>query len=156
MKKLLVALLVLAVMMAAVGCFKHTFDVGKGAPNGKVVYDHWHSHWLFGIIGNKQVDVKEFCKSGDATIFEETSFVNGLIGAFIGLIYYPTTVEIRCNDGGKAQLNLSVEDMAKLVTDPQFLAYVQDVAPEQMDQAEKAVCNAEAFLRGETAVAAAF
>jgi hypothetical protein len=148
MRKVYMIAIVLLFGLAAAGCMHHTFDVGKGAPNGKVVYDHWHSHWFFGIFGDKKVDIDEVCKSGNATIKNHISFVNGLIGMFTAIVWYPTTVEITCGGGGKAELELSVEEAAKLVADPEFLEVVRDVAPERLDDAERAHCNADEFLHG--------
>lgn len=150
MKKMLILVVVLTFAFAASGCFKHTFDVGAGAPNGKEVYSSWHSHWLFGIIGDKKVDVKDLCPSGDATIHNEISFLNGLVGAFVGVIYYPTTVKVTCKGGGKsAELQLDKNEMAAIVANPGFLHYVADVAPEMMARAEQASKNAQAYLNGD-------
>ena len=147
MKKLLLAALLVMVALAAFGCFKHTFTVGAGAPNGQVVYDKWHSHWLFGIIGDNDVDIKKLCPSGDATIHNEISFVNGLIGAFVGIIYYPTTVTVQCRGGrADATINLTVEQMAQIVADPGFLYLVEEVAPESMSNARLAQQNAMNYL----------
>lgn len=81
-------------------CMHHSYTVGGGAPNGRVVYERWHAHWLFGIIGEDNVDVNAVCPSGNATVRNDITFVNGLIGALVGVIYYPTTVVVYCADGG--------------------------------------------------------
>jgi len=153
MKKMIGLLLILALAFALVGCYKHTYNVGAGAPNGKVVYEKWHSHWFFGIIGVTELDIKEICQSGDATIHDEVSFLNGLVGAFVGIIYYPTTATIQCKGGNRAELDLTTDQMAKIVTDPGFLYWVEDVAPESMNDAMKAVQNARLFLEGQAQVA---
>jgi len=89
--------LVMAILMVAtVGCFKHTYQIGAGAPDGDLVYDAWHSHWVFGIIGDETVNVSEVCASGNATIHDEVSFVNGLIASLIGFVWAPTSVTITC------------------------------------------------------------
>ena len=97
MKRTIIAATVVLCLAAllATGCMKHTYDVGAGAPRGKVVYDNWESHWLFGIIGETQLDIKEICPSGNATIHDETDFLTGLVGALIGIIYRPSKVTIR-------------------------------------------------------------
>jgi hypothetical protein len=87
----------LAVMVLATGCFHHSYTVGNGAPNGRVVYSKWHSHWLFAIIGEDKVDVSKLCPSGNATVRNDVTFINGLIGVLIGIVYYPTTVEVFCD-----------------------------------------------------------
>lgn len=87
-------------LVLSTGCFHHSYTTGTGAPNGNIVYSEWHSHFLFAIIGDDTVDVKRLCPSGNATIRNDVTFLNGLIGVLIGIIYYPTTVEIRCDEGG--------------------------------------------------------
>ncbi|MDP8223651.1 MAG: hypothetical protein P9L99_09850 [Candidatus Lernaella stagnicola] len=151
MKKFVLIVLVVAVIaLFTTGCFKHTFDVGKGATSGQTVYSKWHSHWLFGIIGDDTVDVKKLCPSGNATIHNEISFVNGLIGAFVGIVYYPTTVTIKCRSGKKAEVELNAEEAAALITDPNFIYIVDEVAPGMRDQAELAITNAENFMTAQS------
>lgn len=93
------AIVLLALAALISGCFHHVYTVGSGAPNGRVVYSAWHAHWLFAIIGEDNVDVSRLCPSGNATVRNDVTFVNGLIGTLIGVIYYPTTVEVFCTDG---------------------------------------------------------
>ncbi|HPQ71686.1 MAG TPA: hypothetical protein PKW95_21355 [bacterium] len=146
MKKVMILVLALAMLFVVTGCFKHTFTVGKGGDGGKMVYEKWHSHWLFGIIGDENVNVKKLCPSGNATIHEEITFVNGLIGAFVGLVYYPTSVEIECAGGGRAEIELNADQVAQIVSDPDFLYFVEDVAPEKMADAQTATANAQSYL----------
>lgn len=89
----------LALVLSA-GCYHHSYTTGTGAPNGHLVYSEWHSHFLFAIIGDDTVDTKRLCPSGNATIRNDVTFLNGLVGVLIGVIYYPTTVEVWCADGG--------------------------------------------------------
>jgi len=119
-------------MLCASGCFRHTFDVGAGAPYGRVVYNQWHGHHLYGLVGNTVVKVKEFCPSGNATILERTTFINGLIGSVIGLIYAPTTVTIRCDDGRVSTLPLTRDEVANVVENQDFSDFVAELAPENM------------------------
>lgn len=124
---------VLALLLG--GCFQHTYDIGTGAPDGPVVYKHWHHHWLFGLIRpqlQKTLDVDKLCPSGNATIHQETSFVNGLIDVLIGVIYSPTTVTITCEDGTQTEVELTEEEVAEIVSDPRFVAWVEEVAPERL------------------------
>jgi len=87
-------------LLATAGCMKHSYTVGSGAPPGSPpVYSRWHNHFIFGIIGEDNVDVTAVCPSGNATVKEGISFINGLIGLLIGIIYYPTTVVVYCAGG---------------------------------------------------------
>jgi len=142
----LVLVLALAMVFVLTSCFKHTFTTDGGASSGKTVYSEWHSHWLFGIIGDETVNVKKYCPSGKATIHEEITFVNGLIGALVGVVYYPTSVEIKCKGGKHAQIDLTKEQVAKIVAHPDFLYFVENVAPEKMDEALAVIQNAQSML----------
>ena len=122
-------------------------SVGKGAPSGKMVYENnWTSHWFFGIIGEEIVDIKKVCPSGNATIHDEISFVNGLIGFLIGIVYYPSTVTVRCDTGEMTQIELTTEQVAKLVSDPYFLDLVEEIAPERIKEAMIAQNKAMEYL----------
>ena len=146
--------LVLASALVLAGCFQHTYVVGKGAPEGEVVYKHWHHHWLFGTIRPKlqeELLVSEYCASGNATIHQEMSFVNGLINVLIGIIYSPTTVTIQCDDGTTAEIELDAEDVARIVNDPTFLEVVAELVPERLEETRLALAG----LAAETELAVA-
>lgn len=138
------AILTLFVAFTLAGCFQHTFTVGDGAPTGEIVYKHWHHHWLFGLIRptmQRDVALAKFCPSGNATIHEEVTFLNGLINGLIGVIYSPTTVTIQCDDGTMAEVELSGDDISALVHDPLFLQVVEDVVPERLAEARTALAT---------------
>lgn len=135
-----VMLVVLA--LAAGGCFQHTFTLGEGAPDGALAYKAWHHHWLFGLIRpefQEETVVAKLCPSGNATIHEETSFLNGLIDVLIGIIYSPTTVTITCADGSQTEVALESEDISAIVTDPLFLEIVEEQAPERVAEVDAAL-----------------
>jgi len=130
------AVLLLAVMTS--GCYEHTITVGAGAPRGPVIYDHWENFWLGGLIGHTQVDVEQVCPSGDATIVAKQTFLNGLVAGLTGGIYTPTTLEIRCRDGRRASIELSGDDVAMIVRDARFRAWVEQELPERLDEVSAA------------------
>ncbi|MDP8254309.1 MAG: hypothetical protein P9M14_01035 [Candidatus Alcyoniella australis] len=148
MKRIAIISLVLIFVMAAfAGCHKHTYSVGNGASGGKLVYENnWTEHWFFGIIGDTNVNIKEICPSGNATIHDEISFINGLVGALIGIIYYPSTVTVRCDSGRSAVIEIDYDTAAQIVSDPRFLDYVEAMAPQMLEQAMQAQVNATNYL----------
>ena len=151
MKKIALGLLAAALAAAVAGCSQHTYIVGAGAPEGEVVYKHWHHHWLFGLIRperQKELHLDEFCPSGNATVHQEVSFVNGLIDILTGLIYLPTTVEIRCDDGKAAQVVLEEQEVAEIVSDARFLDLVLEVAPERLVETRTAFASFERATAG--------
>ena len=72
------------------------------------------------------------CPSGNATIHQETTFLNGLIDVLIGFIYSPTTVTITCDDGSQTSVKLSEEEVAQIVSDPLFMEVIEDLAPQRL------------------------
>ena len=123
-------------MMAVVGlvlvlasCYEHTYTVGGGAPASPVVYGEWQHHWLGGLIGERTHEMGEICPSGNATIHDEQTFLNGLVTALTGGIYAPTTVTIRCSTGQSAQLQLSKKEIVSILTAPAFRERVETVLP---------------------------
>ena len=117
--------------LSTVGCYHHSFTVGSGGDTSKdAAHSEWASHWLFGIIGESSVDVNKVCPSGNATLKDYMSFVNGLIGAFIGIIWHPTTVEVYCGAGGAkaASLTLSPEQMRTIALHPDTMAWVKSLS----------------------------
>lgn len=146
MKRYVSALAMVALLPWAAACFQHTYTVGSGAPEGTVVYKQWHHHWLFGLIRpqlQRQVDVDRFCPSGNATVHQEVSFVNGLVDVLIGVIYSPTTVTIRCDTGEEASVELSADAMAHMARQPGFVEVVDAVAPDRLDELQLALQRAE-------------
>lgn len=141
MKTPITVLSVLLLAVLAAGCLHHTFTVGTGAPDGRQVYKVWHHHWLFGIIRpqhQKNIEIPELCPSGNATIYEKTSFLNGLVDVLVGIIYSPTTVTILCDDGTQTAVELSEEEVTAVVHDPLFLEVVAEFVPERMPEVQAA------------------
>ncbi len=133
-----------ALALTLTGCLQHTFSVGTGAPDGALVYKNWHHHWLFGLIRpehQEKVDLADLCPSGNATIHEETSFVNGLVDALTWFIYSPTTVTILCDDGTEAEIALSADDVSRVIHDPRFPELVAEIAPTRLAETEAALDN---------------
>ena len=89
--------------IATTGCFAHTYRFGKGGNVEKESTDvSWHSHWLFGSIGEKEVKIDQICPSWDATIRDRISFFNGVIILLnAGIIYAPSTVTVWCGEEGE-------------------------------------------------------
>ncbi len=127
------ALLLTALVVTA--CYEHTYTVGTGAPEGRLVYDHWQNHWLGGLIGEETVDIAEICPSGNATIHDEQTFLNGLVSALTAGIYSPTEVKVRCRGGRGARIELSETQIQRIVRAPEFLDRVEAIAPERLEEA---------------------
>jgi hypothetical protein len=140
--------MLVTVVMAAVviaGCYKHSFTVGNGGgdTNRPPNYSQWKGHYFFGLIGEENVDVKSVCPSGNATVKDQHTFVNLLIGSLIGIIYHPTTVEIWCDEGGgsgsTSSLVIPAETLRKMALNPRTLDFVQGVDAAQAAELSAAV-----------------
>jgi hypothetical protein len=126
-----IGLLSVAVAILAVGCFKHTYSVGNGggdtgrAPN----YSQWSHHWFLGLIGGEEpMDVKGVCPGGNATIRDVHTFVDQLIGAFTGIVWRPTTVEVWCGEGGAtSSVTLTPEQLRAIGQDARTVEFVKTV-----------------------------
>ena len=130
----------MCLLLAAAGCYEHTYTVGAGAPNAPVAYDKWHQHWIGGLISpDQEVRVREVCASGDATIHQELTFLNGLVSALTGGIFTPMTVKVRCRNGRRTSVDLSADDVARIVADPGFLDRVNTLLPDRLSEVQQAL-----------------
>ena len=116
MKQMVRGLMTMGLLIVASGCYEHTYTVGQGAPVGPVVYSEWHSSWLGGLIGERNIVVARVCPSGNATIHDEMSFLNGLVATLTAGIYTPTEVKIRCDTGVAGGLQLDEQDVQSIVS----------------------------------------
>ncbi|MBM3496402.1 MAG: hypothetical protein FJX72_19090 [Armatimonadetes bacterium] len=135
MRRSLSLLLVGLLLLSILGCWRHAYTAGAGAPmTGEPRYDKWHHHFLFALVGKENLRINEICPSGNATINEKVSFTNGLVAMLClgGLIYYPSTVEVCCADTGKTgEIDLPPEKAKEFVMSEDFVEMVRDVAPER-------------------------
>jgi hypothetical protein len=119
MKQLGRVVIGLGLVVAATGCYEHTYTIGTGAPTGPLVYDEWQNHWLGGLIEEKTLDIGALCPSGG--------------------IYTPTMVRIRCDSGGSAQVGLDEGEVMAIVTSPAFLERLERVMPDRLEEARLGV-----------------
>lgn len=124
----------LSAAVLAAGCFEHTIQVGGGAPRGPVIYDHWEHFWLSGLVGHTRVDVERMCPSGQATIELRQTFLNGLVAGLTSGIYTPVTLKVRCRDGRRAALELTAEDVKRIVAEDSFEELVAAELPERLPE----------------------
>lgn len=125
----------LTFIIVTAGCYEHTYTLGQGAAAAPIAYEEWHSHWLGGLIGERTLNIDSLCPSGNATIHDEQSFLNGLVSALTVGIYTPTTVKIRCQGGQSAEVDLSEQDVIGIVTAPAFMERIEAMMPERIEEA---------------------
>lgn len=136
-------LLVATTALGTVACHKHSYTVGTGGnTEGEAAYQEWESHWFFGMIGESEVKVNEVCPSGNATIKDSRSFLNGLVSTFTGIVWSPSMVTVYCDGSGggakkgdesaskEVTLYLSASEVERIVHDPRTMAWAEHVDPE--------------------------
>lgn len=106
----LVATLVVA-SLGGTGCMKNTYMTGKAMGGG--VYTQKASFFLWGLVGEKTVDLNQVCPGGAAWFQNRRTFGDGLVGCITCGLYQPVTLEVRCASG---QSYLAVPDPEEGVT----------------------------------------
>ncbi|MBX2812614.1 MAG: Bor family protein [Myxococcales bacterium] len=122
MRKHIIPGLLLTTILGTYACYNHSYVNPSLAPETNASYSQWHSHWFFGLISTTaDVELTTVCPQGVARIDNVHTFVNGLIGALIGVVYAPTTVKVYCSSGGSAHNvevpNINESALRRLVED---------------------------------------
>ncbi len=150
--------LAIAAALISVACYKHSYTVGAGGnTDGDAKYSSWESHWFFGIIGESDVDVSKTCPSGNATIKDRVSFLNGLVGSIVGIVWYPSTVEVYCGKEAAApkaepaaapeekaaeptaKLTLTPEQMRQIALNPKTMEWARMVSSTKAAELQAAI-----------------
>ncbi len=83
--------------------------------------------------------MSEVCPSGNATIHDEQTFLNGLVAVLTSGIYTPTKVTIRCSTGQSAQLQLSRKEVVSILSAPAFRNRMETVLPGRLPDVESGI-----------------
>jgi len=84
------------------------------------------------ISPEHELQLQQLCAgTSDATIHQEQTFLNGLVGALTVGIYVPRTVEVRCANG-QADLDLTEDELRRITSAPMFLEWVGVVLPSRV------------------------
>jgi hypothetical protein len=96
------ALTAVLLLSTLTGCgFTYHFKASNTVPGER--HDEWASYFLFGIVGEHTIDVREFC--GRAELHEVTTGTNFLtwLTTLVTLgIYSPRKVNITCSGGARS------------------------------------------------------
>ncbi len=79
------------------GCFRNTYTTGQ--PQGGGIYVQKAHFWIFGIVGQKTVDMGQVCPDGVAWFQNRLDFIDGFATCLTCGIYSPSTIEVRCASG---------------------------------------------------------
>lgn len=104
----------LAALLGAGGCYKATFIRDPSAVKG-MEHDRWLDYWLWGLVNEQDIDVKQFCPDGRvAQVVTGGNFGSGIVTALTLGIYAPRKVYVTCATDGRA-LQLELDEHGKLV-----------------------------------------
>ncbi len=101
----------LAIAVAASGCYKNTYMTTK--PQGGAIHTQKAVFFLWGLVGEENVDLKSICPQGVAWFQNRMEPVDWVLGCLTCGIYQPLTVEVRCASGSAY---LAVPDVDQNVT----------------------------------------
>jgi hypothetical protein len=107
--------LLVALALGATGCWKATFIRDPEAVKG-VERDQWVSFFVFGLVGEKTFDVRQFCPEGRiAQVRTGGNFGTGLVSFLTIGIYTPRKVYVTCAGDSRASLELFGDGEGRLV-----------------------------------------
>jgi hypothetical protein len=91
----------LAATMALTGCgYTYHFQNVNTMPGEE--HNEWASFFLFGLVGDYELDVRDFCPNGDVhEITTGTNFLTWLVSTVTIGIYTPRKVNIWCAAGAR-------------------------------------------------------
>jgi hypothetical protein len=97
--KLRATVATLAAAFLATGCYTVRFQSDL-APGG-AKFEEKGNFFLWGLVGEKEVDLKKLCPAGPSRWQNQQTFVDGLLGVITIGIYIPRTINVECT-GAKA------------------------------------------------------
>ena len=81
-------------LATATGCYTVRFQ--STMPPGGARYEEKGHFFLWGLVGEKEVDLKKLCPAGPSRWQNQQTFVDGLVGFVTLGIYIPRTVTVEC------------------------------------------------------------
>jgi hypothetical protein len=104
----------IAALLGGAGCYKATFIRDASVVKGEE-HDKWLDFWLWGLVNEQDIDVKQFCPDGRvAQVVTGGNFGSGIVTAVTLGIYAPRKVYVTCATDGRA-LQLELDEHGKLV-----------------------------------------
>ena len=90
------ASLVLAACLST-GCYRVTVRSGRAeAPGPPASNGATRGGYVNGMVEENPLHMGMVCKTGWSSAYVETSFLNGLVNGFRGLIYHTQNITLRC------------------------------------------------------------
>lgn len=102
---------ILIISVAAIcfsGCYRVTVNTGA-PPSPQTVDKPWQLSFVIGLVPPPELNTKEACPKGVATVMTERSFLNSLVGGLTGNLLTPMHVSVTCAAGPVANMGSSSE-----------------------------------------------
>ena len=114
--------------LASAGCYKVTF-IDPSATAAGEEKEKWSSFFLWGLVGEEQIDARDFCPNGNiARVQTGGNFLTGLVGFITLGIYAPRRVLITCASGSAFRIDLDRDGVPVRVLDGDRLLRPEPIA----------------------------
>ena len=131
---------VAAFLVSVTGCNKYMIKTGAGGNTSAAPKkSEWQLHFIDGLIGEGNFDVKEICGGPDATIKIERAILDGIISSCTGFLVMPSHVDIYCGAGATAptaQLPLTQHNAEVIAKSDEFRAATVAIAPDRVAEVD--------------------
>lgn len=92
-------LLALVVALSVLSGCGYTYHFRNNTAQRGDEHNEWASYFFFGLVGDHEIDVREFCPQGAYEITTGTNFLTWLVSGITIGIYTPRKVNIWCHAG---------------------------------------------------------
>ena len=96
-------MLAVAALVGVTGCYNVSYQT-RAAGSGQYKEDRG-DFFLWGLVGDKTVDLKALCPQGVSRWKSQQTFVDGLLGVITLGIYIPRHVTVECAGGAAYRLD---------------------------------------------------
>jgi len=88
--------LALATLSSTAGCYKATFVEDPSAARQEPTHEEWSNHYVFGLVGDKEYDTREWCPDGVSMARTGGNVGTSALTIVTLGIYAPRKVYVRC------------------------------------------------------------
>ncbi len=99
--------LALATLASTAGCYKATFVEDPSAAKREPTHEEWSNHYVFGLVGDKEYDTRDWCPNGVAMARTGGNVGTSSLTIVTLGIYAPRKVYVTCADGQVAAAETS-------------------------------------------------
>ncbi len=110
------AMACLVALATATGCYTVRFQ--SSMPPGGARYEEKGHFFLWGLVGEKEVDLRKLCPAGPSRWQNQQTFVDGLVGFVTLGIYIPRTVNVECTAARAGAGDVDPALLAHIAPDP--------------------------------------